>query len=134
MRRRIFRRFSTNYGGVVCLGSAAPVGAVTKGANALGACDITIEGIRTLCCTELRGIDSDTSSVLSLATTTSRALNRPADAARLVPAIVAVAAGGDKAARCFLEFFAVTIENPNTRGVLPRLPAFLRLVRPQGSQ
>jgi integrase/recombinase XerD len=31
----------------------------------------------------------------------------------VVPAIVA--AGGDKAARRFLEFFAVTIENPNTR-------------------
>jgi site-specific recombinase XerC len=35
------------------------------------------------------------------------------DASRPVPAIVAAA--GDKAARRFLEFFAVTIENPNTR-------------------
>ena len=33
--------------------------------------------------------------------------------ATVVPAIVA--AGGDKAARRFLEFFAVTIDNPNTR-------------------
>ena len=32
---------------------------------------------------------------------------------QVVPAIVAAA--GDKAARRFLEFFAVTIENPNTR-------------------
>ena len=31
----------------------------------------------------------------------------------VVPAIVA--AGGDKVARRFLEFFAVTIDNPNTR-------------------
>jgi hypothetical protein len=31
----------------------------------------------------------------------------------VVPAIVA--AGGDKAMRRFLEFFAVTIDNPNTR-------------------
>ncbi len=57
-------------------------------------------------------MDSDGSSK-ALVTTGSRALTRPADAARLVPAIVAAA--GDKAARRFLEFFAVTIENPNTR-------------------
>ena len=38
--------------------------------------------------------------------------------ARRLPAIVVpaiVAAGGDKAMRRFLEFFAVTIDNPNTR-------------------
>ena len=57
-------------------------------------------------------MDLDGSSK-ALVTTGSRALTRPADAARLVPAIVAAA--GDKAARRFLEFFAVTIENPNTR-------------------
>src|SRR6202167_3500598 len=38
---------------------------------------------------------------------------RRAGRAIVVPAIVA--AGGDKAARRFLEFFAVTIDNPNTR-------------------
>ena len=36
-----------------------------------------------------------------------------ADASDLVPAIVGAA--GDKASRRYLEFFAVTIENPNTR-------------------
>ena len=46
-------------------------------------------------------------------TTRSGALTRPADASRLIPAIVAAA--GDRAARRFLEFFAVTIDNPNTR-------------------
>jgi hypothetical protein len=35
------------------------------------------------------------------------------DGSRPVPAIVAAA--GDRAARRFLEFFAVTIENPNSR-------------------
>ena len=38
---------------------------------------------------------------------------RRAGSSVVVPAIVA--AGGDKAARLFLEFFAVTIDNPNTR-------------------
>ena len=38
---------------------------------------------------------------------------RAADGSRVVPAIVAAA--GDKAMRRFLEFFAVTIDNPNTR-------------------
>jgi hypothetical protein len=38
---------------------------------------------------------------------------RRGDQAIVVPAIVA--AGGDKAMRRFLEFFAVTIDNPNTR-------------------
>ncbi len=37
----------------------------------------------------------------------------PTSASPVVPAIVAAA--GDNAARRFLEFFAVTIENPNTR-------------------
>jgi integrase/recombinase XerD len=37
----------------------------------------------------------------------------PTSASQVVPAIVAAA--GDKAARRYLEFFAVTIENPNTR-------------------
>ena len=47
-----------------------------------------------------------------------------------LPAIVA--AGGDRAMRRYLEFFAVTIENPNTRAsLLPCLPAVLRLVRAQ---
>ncbi len=57
-------------------------------------------------------MESDSESK-ALVTTGSGALTRPADAARLVPPIVA--AGGEKAARRFLEFFAVTIENPNTR-------------------
>jgi site-specific recombinase XerD len=57
-------------------------------------------------------MDSDRDST-ALVTVRSGALTRPADVARLVPAIVAAA--GDKAARRFLEFFAVTIENPNTR-------------------
>ena len=49
---------------------------------------------------------------------------------QVVPAIVAAA--GDKAARRYLEFFAVTIENAeHPRGVFPRLPAVLRLVRGQ---
>jgi hypothetical protein len=39
--------------------------------------------------------------------------SRRGDQAMVVPAIVA--AGGDKAMRRFLEFFAVTIDNPNTR-------------------
>ena len=38
---------------------------------------------------------------------------RRGDQAIVVPAIVAV--GGDRAMRRFLEFFAVTIDNPNTR-------------------
>ncbi len=37
----------------------------------------------------------------------------PTSASQVVPAIVAAA--GDNAARRYLEFFAVTIENPNTR-------------------
>ena len=49
----------------------------------------------------------------ALVTAGSGALTRPADAGRLVPTVVAAA--GDKAARRYLEFFAVTIENPNTR-------------------
>ena len=57
-------------------------------------------------------MDSDSSSK-ALVTVGSGALARPADASRLVPAIVAAA--GDQAARRYLEFFAVTIENPNTR-------------------
>jgi site-specific recombinase XerD len=43
----------------------------------------------------------------------SGALAAGHDSSRPVPAIVAAA--GDRAARRFLEFFAVTIENPNTR-------------------
>jgi integrase/recombinase XerD len=57
-------------------------------------------------------MDSDGSSN-ALVTTGSGALAAPADGSRVVPAIVAAA--GDKAARRYLEFFAVTIENPNTR-------------------
>jgi len=57
-------------------------------------------------------MDSDGSSK-GLVAIGSGALTRPADAARLVPAIVAAA--GDKAARRFLEFFAATIRNKNTR-------------------
>jgi site-specific recombinase XerD len=52
-------------------------------------------------------MDSDRDST-ALVTVRSGALTRPADVARLVPAIVAAA--GDKAARRFLEFFAVTID------------------------
>jgi integrase/recombinase XerD len=58
------------------------------------------------------GMDSDRSSK-ALVTVGSGVLTRPANAARLVPAIVAAA--GDKAMRRFLEFFAVTIDNKNTR-------------------
>src|SRR6202046_5657467 len=43
----------------------------------------------------------------------SRPLSTDLDTSSPVPAIVAAA--GDHAARRFLEFFAVTIENPNTR-------------------
>jgi site-specific recombinase XerD len=57
-------------------------------------------------------MDSGGSST-ALVTVGSGALARPADVARLVPTVVAAA--GDKATRRFLEFFAVTIENPNTR-------------------
>jgi hypothetical protein len=49
----------------------------------------------------------------NLVTLESGAMAAGIDASRPVPAIVAAA--GDKAGRRFLEFFAVTIENPNTR-------------------
>jgi hypothetical protein len=55
----------------------------------------------------------ETSESKALVTADSGALGAPADASRVVPAIVA--AGGDKAMRRYLEFFAVTIDNPNTR-------------------
>ena len=48
----------------------------------------------------------------ALVTTKSGALSTSAGASDLVPALIASA--GDKAARRYLEFFAVTIENPNT--------------------
>ena len=51
-------------------------------------------------------------SKTSLAPLQANALTGPS-ASRIVPAIVAAA--GDKAARRYLEFFAVTIENQNTR-------------------
>ena len=57
-------------------------------------------------------MESDNSSK-ALVTTGSGAVTASADVSRVVPAIVAAA--GDKAARRYLEFFAVTIENPNTR-------------------
>ena len=53
----------------------------------------------------------------------------PTSASQVVPAIVAAA--GDNAARRYLEFFAVTIENPNAASLLSCLPAVLRLVRAQ---
>jgi site-specific recombinase XerD len=51
----------------------------------------------------------------ALVTAGSGALSGPSEhmAGMVVPTVVAAA--GDKAARRFLEFFAVTIENPNTR-------------------
>jgi len=48
-----------------------------------------------------------------LALTDDHQLATPSAKASVVPAIVA--AGGDKAMRRYLEFFAVTIDNPNTR-------------------
>src|SRR5271170_8330454 len=70
--------------------------------------------MRTLCYTTAMESDGDSRELLPaksgpLPTNETRR----ADRAIVVPAIVA--AGGDKAMRRFLEFFAVTIDNKNTR-------------------
>ncbi len=57
---------------------------------------------------------NDASKSKAVTPVKSGSLTTPSvDASRVVPAIVAT--GGDKAMRRYLEFFAVTIDNPNTR-------------------
>ena len=60
----------------------------------------------------LTAMESDSESK-ALVPAGGGALSASADASNVVPAIIAAA--GPRASRRFLEFFAVTIENPNTR-------------------
>src|SRR5271170_3704481 len=70
--------------------------------------------MRTLCYTTAMESDGDSRELLPAKSgPLPTHETRRADRMMLVPAIVA--AGGDNAMRRFLEFFAVTIDNKNTR-------------------